>query len=198
MDKGVVNIRGKEYQTVAKRISDFRAEHPLWAVTTDIQSNADTILIRAIISDEQSRVIASGYAEEVRDSTNINKTSAVENCETSAVGRALAFLGYGGEQIASANEVNDAIIAGAKKEVVDYMVSFASVLRTHIASVSCIQHSIHGDELGTASEAWHEIPEEDQRVLWLSTSKGGIFTTKEREIIKSSEFRKAHYGDDNE
>jgi hypothetical protein len=196
MTSGVVNIRGKEYQTVAKRIADFREEHPDYSIENEIQSNADRVLIKTVIKDVNQRVLSTGYAEEIRDSSNINKTSALENCETSAVGRALAFLGYGGEQIASANEVNDAIIAGAKKEVVDYMVGYADVLRNNLESVLAIQSGIASDNLGAAAESWHELSEEEQKTLWLATSKGGIFTTKEREIIKSSEFRQAYYGED--
>ena len=63
-------------------------------------------------------VIAQGHAHEVQGSSNINKTSYIENCETSAVGRALAMLGIGIDtSIASANEVNDAI--AKQQEMVD-------------------------------------------------------------------------------
>ena len=55
-------------------------------------------------------IIASGHAHETQGSSNINKTSYVENCETSAIGRALAMMGIGIDtSIASANEVNEAI-----------------------------------------------------------------------------------------
>jgi hypothetical protein len=54
-------------------------------------------------------VLATGYAEERRDSTTINKTSALENCETSAIGRALAAYGYAGTEYASADEVAQAV-----------------------------------------------------------------------------------------
>lgn len=195
-ESGVVNIRGKEYQTVAKRIADFRAKHELYTIETEVISNADLVVVKATIKDEQGRVIATGYAEEVRNSTNINKTSALENCETSAVGRALAFFGLGGSEIVSANEVSDAIISGAKKEVVDYMAKYAECLRNNIASVLAIQSGIANDDLASASEAWQELTEEDKRMLWLAPSKGGIFTTQERSTIQSSEFRKAHFGED--
>jgi hypothetical protein len=54
-------------------------------------------------------VIATGLAEEKRTSSQINRTSALENCETSAIGRALAAFGLGGSEYASANEVQNAI-----------------------------------------------------------------------------------------
>jgi hypothetical protein len=65
--------------------------------------------MKATISDEKGRVIATGHAEEVRASSQINKTSALENAETSAIGRALAALGMAGTEFASADEVAQAI-----------------------------------------------------------------------------------------
>jgi len=65
---------------------------------------------KASIVDSSNRIIATGHAHETQGSSNINKTSYVENCETSAIGRALAMLGIGIDtSIASANEVEEAI-----------------------------------------------------------------------------------------
>ena len=67
-------------------------------------------ICKCIIADTEQRVIATGHAHEVKSASNINKTSFVENCETSAIGRALAMMGIGIDvSIASANEVKDAI-----------------------------------------------------------------------------------------
>ena len=91
-DDGVVNIHGKQYLTVARRINDFRQAHPEYGVHTEILSIDDaTVVCRAVITDGEGRQISSGIAEEHRRASKINSTSAVENCETSAVGRALAF-----------------------------------------------------------------------------------------------------------
>jgi hypothetical protein len=107
---GKVNIRGKEYLTVAYRIKQFRVDHPDWQIHTDIiDMDDDRVVVRAEICDSASVTIASGHAEEKRSSSQINQTSALENCESSAVGRALAFAGYGGSEIASADEVQNAI-----------------------------------------------------------------------------------------
>lgn len=109
-ESGVVNIRGKEYRTVALRVELLRDEHPDWTVDTNVLEFAgDLILVRAEIRNEDGRIIAAGHAEEVRGRGSINQTSALENAETSAVGRALAFLGYGGSEIASADEVQRAV-----------------------------------------------------------------------------------------
>ena len=111
------NIRGKQYVEVNERIKFFRQEtkYDGWGIHTDINMLDGTqCLCKCTITDKDGSVVAQGHAHEVQGSSNINKTSYIENCETSAVGRALAMLGIGIDtSIASANEVNDAI---AKQE----------------------------------------------------------------------------------
>jgi hypothetical protein len=65
----------------------------------------DLVLCRATILDPEGRVVATGTAEEQRGSNFINKTSAVENAETSAIGRALFSAGFGGGEFCSADEL---------------------------------------------------------------------------------------------
>ena len=110
--KGVINIRGKEYHTVAKRVSDFRSDKRFegYAIITSVQVMDEVkVIVLCEIKDDSDRIVATGHAEEFRASNNINRTSALENCETSAIGRALASIGIGGEEFASANEVQGAI-----------------------------------------------------------------------------------------
>ena len=112
---GIVNIRGKEYQTVALRVQKFREAFPLWSLTSEVLfRDADCVVMKSIIADETGRILATGHAEEYRKSSQINGTSALENAETSAHGRALAALGIGGTEFASANEVQNAIHQQAK------------------------------------------------------------------------------------
>ena len=107
------NIRGKQYVEVNERIKFFRQEEQYknWAINTEFPMlTADEALCRCTITDRDGMVVAVGHAHEVKAASNINKTSYVENCETSAVGRALAMLGIGIDvSIASANEVETAI-----------------------------------------------------------------------------------------
>ncbi|MDG1950594.1 MAG: hypothetical protein P8J32_07315 [bacterium] len=115
------NIRGKQYVEVKERVSFFRQEkeYKNWTISTDITILEDgaECLCKCIIADLQQRVVATGHAHEVKASSNINKTSYIENCETSAVGRALAMLAIGIDvSMASSNEVADAI---AKQEADD-------------------------------------------------------------------------------
>lgn len=198
---GVVNIRGKEYQTVAKRINDFKELYKNdFSIITEIVKNDDVVVMKASIMDGE-KVLSTGYAEEVRGSSNINKTSALENAETSAVGRALAFFGFGGTEIASANEVSNAIVNQAKIEASEDHISYIASVRDFLPSILHIKNGIQNyiDKSGNldgASEAWFELTEDEKKKLWKAPSKGGIFTTKEIEIIKSSEFRESYYGNE--
>lgn len=109
-DTGVVNIHGKEYQTVALRVKNFREKHPDFTLSTEIVSrDAEVVVMKALIADEKGRLIATGHAEEKRAASQINRTSALENAETSAIGRALAAFGLGGTEFATADEVANAI-----------------------------------------------------------------------------------------
>ncbi len=110
-DKGVtVDIHGKDYATVAPRVGIARQNlgAKLQIVTEVISANSDTVVMKAtgLIG---GNVVATGHAEEQRSASRINKTSAMENAETSAIGRMLAFLGMTNDNIASAEEVSAAI-----------------------------------------------------------------------------------------
>ena len=107
------NIKGKEYVEVNERIKYFRTaeQYKGWSLSTEIVDlNSDSCVIKATIADSSGYILATGYAQEDKSSSYINKTSYVENCETSAWGRALANLGIGIDtSIASSNEVQIAI-----------------------------------------------------------------------------------------
>ena len=79
-----ISIHGKQYKTVNERVGEFRESYPDYTIKTKIISASDLVQMKASIISTEGRVIATGFAEEVRGSTNINKTSALENCETSA------------------------------------------------------------------------------------------------------------------
>jgi hypothetical protein len=102
-----INIHGKQYVEVKERIKHFRENFKDWSLTSELlELTDDRCVIKATISNEQDRVIASGIAYETKGSSYINKTSFVENCETSAWGRALGNLGIGVDtSIASAEEI---------------------------------------------------------------------------------------------
>ena len=108
-----IDIKGKQYVTVDSRVDAFWQLYPNGAIVTELVSDDGSrcVMKASVYStfDEQ-KPIATGHAFEVQSSSYINKTSYLENCETSAVGRALGFLGIGSNgSIASADEVSAAI-----------------------------------------------------------------------------------------
>jgi hypothetical protein len=107
---GIVEIHGRQYETVALRVQKFRQAHPDHTLQTKVvRLDEEMVVIEAAILNEQGRLIANGHAQEFRQSSSINKTSYVENCETSAIGRALACFGLGGTEFATADELHNAI-----------------------------------------------------------------------------------------
>jgi len=104
-----MDIHGKNYMEVKDRVNEFRNDEQYkgWALRSDItHMDGDTVIIKAFIVDEEDRLIATGIASETKGSSPVNKTSHIENCETSAWGRALGNLGIGVlDGIASKDEV---------------------------------------------------------------------------------------------
>lgn len=187
-----VDIRGKFYKTVAERVAEFREKHKLdYAIITEIISANELVQVKAVINDKDGFIVATGFAEEVRGSTNINKTSALENCETSAIGRALAAFGLGGTEYATANEVTDAIIQQNVMEAKEAAIAFynkqAEVIRNNWDSIVFIKEQLKLGEIDAAKEAYAELSEEEQKAVWVAPSKGCIWTTEERKLIKEGE-----------
>ena len=200
---GTVKIHGKEYKTVALRIQEFREKHPDFTIQTELVEANDTLVVMKATISMGPQVIATGYAEEVRTASKINRTSALENAETSAVGRALAFFGLGGSEIASADEVANAInqqnaepIIKELKEITkehNWLIAHNETCMKHLGSIHFVKHYLEGDnpKWDSAAEAFAEIPNDDQELIWKAPSKGGLFTTKERAQIESTEFNQA-------
>ena len=109
------DIKGKDYAEVNQRIKAFRMVYPDGFVLTDMVSNENGVCVmRATVGfysvNGEKHIIGQGTAYEKEGSTFINKTSYIENCETSAVGRALGMAGFGIDtSVASAEEVQNAI-----------------------------------------------------------------------------------------
>lgn len=105
-----IDVKGKSYIEVNQRIKAFRMLYPEGTIKTEIiYMDNGVVTMRANIYND-AKLLATGTAQEKESSSFINKTSFVENCETSAVGRALGMLGIGIDtSIASAEEVINAI-----------------------------------------------------------------------------------------
>lgn len=107
------NGKKKMYAEVPQRVQAFRKLFPNGSIVTELLQDTNGVaIIKATVSDETGKVLSTGIAFEERTANFINQTSYIENCETSAVGRALGFLGIGSEtSIASKEEVENAINA---------------------------------------------------------------------------------------
>lgn len=117
MDKNLkqkaVKIQGKDYVLVSDRVIFFNENYPEGCITTELIRFEDKqIIIKAVVYPEgvgEGKRFFTGYAQEIEGQGYINKTSALENAETSAVGRALAMMGIGViDSIASVDEINKA------------------------------------------------------------------------------------------
>lgn len=105
------DIKGKDYAIVNERVKAFRKVYPEGSIVSEIVSlDEGVVVMKTTVCDGEGKVLATGTAYEVEASSYINKTSYIENCETSAVGRALGFCGFGIDTaICSAEEVDTAI-----------------------------------------------------------------------------------------
>ena len=122
-----IDIKGKKYSTVDSRVEFFREKYPNWTLETDfpiLDLERGFCVCRVVIKDENGRIMADGFAHEWQSKPGslVNKTSYIENAQTSAVGRALGFIGIGinGMGIATAEEVDLAI---QHQEANDYQVT---------------------------------------------------------------------------
>ena len=106
-----IKIKGREYVEVNERLKYFRNNYPNFTLTSEITHiDSEMVVVKASIIDPDWVTKATGHAHEEKSSSYINKTSYVENCETSAWGRALANFGIGIDSgVASADEVETAI-----------------------------------------------------------------------------------------
>ena len=116
LDGQTISIHGKSYATVALRVAIARRVlgTALDIVTKIVSIDANTVVMQADVYVD-GKHISTGHSEEKRNSSKINQTSALENAETSAVGRSLAFCSFISDGIASAEEVSAAIVQQDKK-----------------------------------------------------------------------------------
>ena len=190
--KGEVESHGSTYLTVARRVDDFRKSEEFkgWSIETELVSAEDSMVVmKSTIRDSDGKVAATGYAEEDRSFGKINKTSALENCETSAVGRALAFLGLGGSEIASADEVAGAINQQKQMEADEHLLAHANATHKYFDDIVAIKEGIANDDFVSAGGAWFDLhnkaSEEELQALKRARNKGGIWSTHETGLLRA-------------
>ena len=185
---GKVKIGGKDYSTVPLRMELFRSNMtaedilPLNNVFTRVDITDEKVISRAYLAEEIDVIInedgfecvsmknvkATGTAEELRTAHNINKTSAVENGETSALGRLIGNLGVHGGQMASANEVLDAIETGKVIHLItaDKLLDRMNACKSKIEINGLLkEHKVFLEDLKSDSEEKHsEIVKEIKEI----------------------------------
>lgn len=169
LQPGQINIKGKVYETVALRLKKFWERYPEYSIKTILIEADDTrIIMRATILDDSHKLVSTGHAEEFRNRGQINRTSALENCETSAVGRALAFLGLGGTEIRSAEEMQNAVL---QQEEMDAELKRKVVVQT----LECLEEK---DGKGIRKLWDEQLTHEQQIICWRE------FNSKQKAAIR--------------
>lgn len=145
-----IKYKDKDYVLVSDRVIYFNDTYPKGAITTELitEPDSDLVIVKATVFPEDSQRKFTGYSQAVKGDGFVNKTAALENAETSAVGRALAFMGIGVlDSIASADEINKATGSTGKRPTLsDKQLSW---LRAEAGRVSGIEN---GEDL----DAWIE------------------------------------------
>ena len=141
-----VNIHGRGYVEVNQRIKYFRENYPEGSLITELVSNDNGMCVFKATAIIEDKARSTGWAYEKEGSTNINKTSYIENCETSALGRCLGNLGIGIDgSVASAEEVANAI---KQQEEIDTQCG---------ESLAEISEAIGESNAESTKEIWNEL-----------------------------------------
>ena len=170
-----IKIHSKDYADVAFRVGMLRKNLGLDAtIKSELLYHDDKkVIVRSEIWID-GKLISTGLAEELKSSSRINQLSSLEVAETSAVGRAAAFAGLTNDNIASSNEVSNAIVASDTK------------LTTALAELDKVSHlGAYNEWLSTNKElmqdvkasnahAWQEFLEKFNQIKKNLETKGVI------------------------
>lgn len=201
--EGYVQLGDKWYAMVATRVGQFREdpEYSGWTINTIVTHGKQSILVRCEILDPEGRLRSSGHSEKPWRDGKASAKEGVERTETAAVGRALANMGLlASEGIASYEEVSDALIEerDALLKQRDKLLRHTLCLRDNLDSAAVIKQALFLERWESAVEAYEELTDDEKIALFsISTRDGGIWSTEERELMKSGdgikEARRAYY-----
>ena len=183
---GVTQKGGKKYTQVVHRMEAFRREHGTdFGIDTEILVNdGKRVVVKAIITDKDNRRVGAGMAEEIRGQGLVNTTSALENAETSAIGRALASLGLAGGEYASANEM-DAVA----RKTENLKQTPPKEVRSEVVANSYSSNQEKSSPPPT--ETWEEIQEKVNKKI--AGIKGKMYSVEIRKEARLNDLRKEFY-----
>jgi hypothetical protein len=178
-----IDIKGKKYVLVNERLKYFRENFKDWRLITEIiELTEKRVVLKANILNPNGEVVATGLACEVQGSTNVNKTSHIENCETSAWGRALANFGIGiDSSVASADEVANAILQQQKKPLKEIQKAFEEKNQ----ELSIKQEEEREKKYQEISQDLAACEDADQlKIYWISIEKDlKLFKARRRNLL---------------
>ena len=165
------NIKGKEYAEVNQRVKAFRTLYPEGFITTEILCREGGLcIIKATVghyADGKSVILATGTAYEKEGSSQINRTSYIENCETSAVGRALGMAGFGIDtSIASADEMNNALLQQNTNDVQKPVQTAPHVQKT-VQAAPHVQKPVQAEQAAPYDILQETAADSELRLKWL-------------------------------
>lgn len=158
-------------------------------VCDDIVMVGDRIYVKATasITDGHTTISNTAFAREAQSRKGMDDSQITGSASSYA--RKYALNG-----LLLIDDTKDADTQDNRK-VNDQAAALKDAIAKHQDTIDVIQQGIKDGDIGSAAEAWFELDQEEMKSLWVAPTKGGPFTTKEREIMKSPEFRKAHFGD---
>ena len=195
---GILKLGDKYYVTVAARLKEFREDEKFagWSLVTEVTHGSGSVMVKAVVSDPEGRVRATGHSEKPWSKGVGNNRQGIERAETGAIGRALVTLGLLADHgIASWEEVADSIITERDDNAKELskLKAHTRCISDNLKAVYTIHRAIIAERWDVAVEWFYSLSEEDQIALFgVAPSKGGIWTTNERKQMKEGEgFREA-------
>jgi len=162
------------------------------AITQFPSKGGESVSVETVLMHKSGEWLSQDYEMPVQVSTKMSQAQCVGSVLTYARRYALAAVA------GITQEDNDAALQREEKKQEESVgvakKAHDEALTANLSSVHAIKEGIAKGDLVQAAEAWFELEEDTQRALWLATSKGGVFTTSEREVMKN-ELRKVYAGD---
>ena len=183
----------EDYEPVAARHHKWLTQHPNGRTITHMvsQPGADICVIRAELWLEDV-CIATGYAEEVRGAGNVNRTSHVENCETSAVGRALANAGMAGTDVNKRPSREEMAKVQRQSAGRGYLPAQAPLAKTSSTMAEANGVSIKGDQWGPIPD-WLVLEAAQAGVTQVWDNRNGLAANPKRPWFKDANGDKAFW-----